>query len=121
LAPESGGPDAEALGMLKTAIKVELRIARRGLTERRKTDAAAARSAGIGVLAEAIRAATGRRHRGVVAGLAGAVFDAEVTIDMVRHAMTPAARRELWRWPPGTRWRPISARSAPKKVPERAA
>jgi hypothetical protein len=122
LRPEDDSAAAAALGMLKIEIKIERRIAQRGLLERRKSDAAAARSAGIGVLAEAIRVATGKTHRAEVAALADAVFDTRepVTKDMVRHALTPSQRRARWVHSPNMRWTTVAARSGPKIMPERA-
>jgi hypothetical protein len=115
-------PVQEALGVLKNEIRLCRRVAKFGLLERRKTDAAAARSVGIGVLAEGVRIATGKSYRAEVAALATAVLNTRepVTGDMVRHALTPTARRARWLYPATTQWVTISAHSAPKKVPERA-
>lgn len=88
-------PVAEALGLLRALIENTERDATRAAIETgRKIYHAAARSAGIGWLAEAMRRAAPNspNHRGLTAELASAVLNEEVSEDMVAHAAGPIAR-----------------------------
>jgi hypothetical protein len=93
-------PAIEALGVLRVDVDNARHDAERVLRERsRKTELPAARSAGIGWLAESVQGLSGKPHTRIVADLAIAVLSGEVTEEAVRKAKTPRERLAQGRYP----------------------